>query len=57
MTHPLVAFLVKSPLFAQLTTDEMGELIRAIQPVQLNEGDFSLKRVTPADAAFVVQER
>ena len=36
--------LQQNPLFAQLTTDEMGELIRAIQPVQLNEGDFLFKR-------------
>ena len=55
MTHPLVAFFSKIPLFAQLTTDEMGELIRAIQPVQLNEGDFLFKEGDPADAAFVVQ--
>ncbi|MGB0647723.1 MAG: cyclic nucleotide-binding domain-containing protein [Bradymonadia bacterium] len=55
MTNPLLAFFGGIPLFSKLNGEELGEIIRAIQPVTLTEGDFLFKETEPADAAFVVQ--
>jgi len=55
MSNPLLAFFGKIPLFSSLNEEELGELIRAIQPLNLSEGDFLFKEGDGADAAFVVQ--
>lgn len=55
MSNPLLGFFSKIPLFSSLNGQELGEIIRAIQPVNLSEGDFLFKEGDAADAAFVVQ--
>jgi CRP-like cAMP-binding protein len=55
MSNPLLGFFSEIPLFSKLDGQELGEIIRAIQPVNLSEGDFLFKEGETADAAFVVQ--
>ena len=55
MSNPLLAFFGKIPLFSSLTEEELVEIIRAIQPLNLSEGDFLFQEGDDADAAFVLQ--
>ena len=55
MSQHLLDFFGKIPLFSQLNAEELGEVVRAIQPMELQEGDFLFQEGDPADAAFVVQ--
>ena len=55
MSHPLLAFFGNIPLFAKLNTQELGEVVRAIKPIELQEGDFLFKEGDQANAAFVIQ--
>lgn len=56
MSHPLLDFFGKIPLFSRLNAEELGELVRAIQPMELKEGDFLFQEGDAADAAFVIQK-
>ncbi len=55
MSHPLQQFFSQIPLFAKLTGDELNELLRAIKPSQLKEGDFLCREGDPSNAAYVIQ--
>ena len=43
MSHPLLAFFGNIPLFSSLNAQELGEIVRAIKPIELQEGDFLFK--------------
>ena len=55
MSHPLLAFFGNIPLFSSLNAQELGEIVRAIKPIELQEGDFLFKEGDNAESAFVVQ--
>ena len=55
MSHPLHQFFGQVPLFSNLNGDELNELLRAIQPIQLKSGEFLFREGDPADAAYVIQ--
>ena len=55
MSHPLQQFFAQVPLFSKLSGDELNELLRAIKPSQLKEGEFLCKEGDPSNAAYVIQ--
>ncbi|MCA9545209.1 MAG: cyclic nucleotide-binding domain-containing protein [Myxococcales bacterium] len=56
MSNPLQDFFSKIPLFASLTAEELGEFLRAVQPLALTQGELLFKAGEPGDAAYVIQE-
>jgi CRP-like cAMP-binding protein len=55
MSHPLHQFFGQVPLFSNLNGDELNELLRAIQPSQIKQGEFLFREGDAADAAYVIQ--
>ncbi len=55
MAHPLQAFFSTIKLFSTLNADELNEILRGIQPVQLKAGDRLFGQGDPGDAAYVIQ--
>ena len=55
MSHPLQQFFAQVPLFSKLNGDELNELLRAIKPSQLKEGEFLCREGDPSNAAYVIQ--
>ena len=55
MSNPLQAFFGRIPLFSSLTSDELNEFIRAIQPTTLEEGALLFKEGDQGDAAYIIQ--
>jgi CRP-like cAMP-binding protein len=55
MSHPLHQFFAQVPLFANLSADELTELLRAIQPAQIQTGEYLFREGDAGDAAYVVQ--
>ena len=56
MGHPLQTFFSKVRIFSALNTEELNDLLRAIQPVTLSAGDHLFRQGDPGDALYVVQE-
>lgn len=54
MSDALVEFFARLPLFAPLSRDELLELIRGIQPIQVPAGQHLMRQGDPADAMYVV---
>lgn len=55
MAHPLQSFFSGIKLFSRLTAGELNDILRAVQPVQLNAGQRLFSQGDPGDAAFVIE--
>ena len=55
MTHPLHEFFSKIRLFSQLNTDELNELLRAVQPIEVSANTRVFSTGDPGDGAFVIE--
>ena len=51
MTHPLHEFFSKIRLFSQLNTDELNELLRAVQPIEVSANTRVFSTGDPGDGA------
>ena len=55
MSDALVQFFTQIPVFAELTPDELGEIVRAMQPRRFDPGEFVYRKGDPADGMYIVQ--
>ncbi len=53
--HPLQAFLAQIPLFAGLTSEDLPDVLRALRPRSMREGETIFRQGDAGEAAFVVE--
>lgn len=55
MAHPLQAFFSQIRLFSSLSADELNDILRAVQPMNLTAGQRLFSQGDAGDAAFIIQ--
>lgn len=55
MAHPLHEFFARVPHFSGLSSADLEEIIRAIQPMKIAAGELLFNEGDPGDAAFIIQ--
>lgn len=53
--HPLQAFLAKIPLFSGLEAEDLPDILRALRPRTMREGETIFRQDDAGDACFVVE--
>ncbi|MCK6573799.1 cyclic nucleotide-binding domain-containing protein [Myxococcota bacterium] len=53
--HPLQAFLSRIPLFATLTSEDLPDILRALRPRSMREGETIFRQDDAGEAAYVVE--
>lgn len=55
MAHPLHEFFSRVPHFSGLNAQDLEEVIRAIQPMQIKANELLFSEGDPGEAAFIIQ--
>jgi CRP-like cAMP-binding protein len=53
--HPLQAFLARIPLFGALTSEDLPDILRALRPRSMREGEAIFRQDDAGEAAYVVE--